>query len=266
MLKLPIYLYQPRVRVFIDLAGTITGAVDKMYQYNSKIARGAKQTIQFQFLNGEQRPQDIHTSSFVFKMFDPTTNIERISSDLTVLDDGTTLSKKGVAELTLLPAHTQELFAGVYNYAVYKTGDVQGSIPAFVDGASRIQGNIELSDGLLPSFHPSLTATFTGPNVLDQNFTTGAIPVTAQPSGVFNASVYFTNFSGTLTLYGTLDNLIGPSTNWVTLATRTYTNQSATVVFTSELTGNWTNLKANYTNTQITPTRSGTVDKVLVRS
>ena len=200
-------------------------------------------------------------------MYDPVTNAERISSTLTIIDDNATAKKKGIAELTFLPEHTQDLKAGLYNYAVYQTTDDQGPIPAFVDGASRIQGNIELVDGLLPAFRPSLTGTFTGPSAYDHHtFTTGPIKVTADPSGVFNASVYFTNFSGTLTFFGTLDNIPGPSSAWATLSTGSYQNQSSTVLFDEELSGNWTHIRADYVPNIITPTPSGTVDKILVRS
>jgi len=73
MLNLPVYLYTPAIRVFIDLENNSVMGVDDMFHGYANIAKGIKNTIRFNFLNGEQRTVNISDKSFRFNLYDQST-------------------------------------------------------------------------------------------------------------------------------------------------------------------------------------------------
>jgi hypothetical protein len=68
MLKLPVYLYTPAIRVFIDLDNYTNLGVDDMYHGYATIAKGIKNTVRFNFVNGEQRSINVQDKTFKFLM------------------------------------------------------------------------------------------------------------------------------------------------------------------------------------------------------
>ena len=117
MLNLPVYLYTPVVRVFLDLENSTKHGVDTMYHGYAKLAKGLTNTIQFNFLNGDQRPITLDSASkvFVFKMFDFVTNKEVVSRNLEILDDYVVLpasvSQTALSE-TIAFANTSDIVVG----------------------------------------------------------------------------------------------------------------------------------------------------------
>ncbi len=91
MLNLPVYLYTPAIRVFIDLENSTILGIDDMFHGYANIAKGIKNTIRFNFLNGEQRTVNISGKNFRFNLYEPATNKRVLSKGLTILDD--TVSK-----------------------------------------------------------------------------------------------------------------------------------------------------------------------------
>lgn len=92
MLKLPVYLYTPAIRVFIDLDNYTNLGVDDMYHGYATIAKGIKNTVRFNFVNGEQRSINVQDKTFKFKLFDQVTNTQVLEKSLVILDDTTTKS------------------------------------------------------------------------------------------------------------------------------------------------------------------------------
>lgn len=324
MLNLPVYLYTPAIRVFLDLENSTKNGVDKMYHGYINIAKAIKNTIRFNFVNGDQRPININGMSFEFGLFDQKTNTRLVNKALTLLDDSITVttsaaqtavgktltftsttglftgqsvtgtnipaktvitavtsttvtlsndttaivplgatidcvtfSKKGSAELTLIDTDTSELTSGRYTYSILRNESGVLS-PVFLDGASSMSGSVEVTDSVLPRFIDSDVLTFNLNNTGVR--TTG--PVAANRDGrggnaIHSAALYFTNFSGTVDIYGSLDNS-PTTTNWAQIDTTTYTNQTLTVPV---------NLEGvfNYFKFEYTPT-AGSIDKVLYRS
>lgn len=324
MLNLPVYLYTPAIRVFLDLENSTKNGVDKMYHGYINIAKAIKNTIRFNFVNGDQRPININNMTFVFGLFDQKTNTRVVNKELTILDDSITVttssaqtavgktltftsttglftgqsitgtnipaktiitavapttitlsndttaivplgasfdcvtfSKKGSAELTLVDIDTSELTTGRYTYSILR--DEGGVLsPVFLDGASSMSGSAEVIDSVLPRFIDSDVLTFNLNNTGVR--TTG--PVAANRDGrggnaIHTAALYFTNFSGTVDIYGSLDNS-PTTTNWAQIDTATYTNQTLTVPV--NLQGVFNYFKFEYTTT------AGSIDKVLYRS
>ena len=264
MLNLPVYLYTPVIRVFLDLENATNRGVDHMYHGYATIAKGLSNTIQFHFLNGDQRPIAVDSKSFVFKMFDVTNNKEVLSQDLTIIDDGTTFALKGKTKLELSGNQTRDLNTGKYTYSVLQ---VDGAVysPVFIDGASKVAGVVDLVDSVVPKFIPSddlrflkVTGYYGNPNT----WSTGPNATNRDGKGsndLHTAQLYFTNFTGNLKVFATLDNT-ATTTTWVEVDSLDYANQTDTLSINLE---NITNF--NYVKFEYIPV-TGTIDKVLYRS
>jgi hypothetical protein len=265
MLNLPVYLYTPAIRVFLDLENSTRQGVDDMYHGYATIAKGLKNTIRFRFLNGDQRPIDIENKQFVFKMFDPATNNQVLETDLTVLDDGDTFDLKGQAQLVISGVLTEDLNAGDYTYSILLK-DGANRIPTYIDGASKMSGNIQLTDGVVPKFVNSDEISQFNKEVgyygATDKWVAGPIASNRDGKGsnvLHTAQLFFTDFTGNFKVMATQDN--SPTSNaWVEVASTNYTNQTQTVSFNLTSVENF-----NYFKFEYYPV-SGSIDKVLYRS
>ena len=162
MLNLPVYLYTPAIRVFLDLENSTKQGVDKMYHGYLTIAKGLQNTIRFNFVNGDQRPINVHGMEFEFKLFDALTNNPVLSDTvtLTVQDDGATFALRGQTQLVLDPADTVNITPGNYIYSILRKNGTDLS-PVFIDGANTMSGDVKITDGIVAKFIPSNELTFT---------------------------------------------------------------------------------------------------------
>ena len=262
MLNLPVYLYTPVIRVFLDLENSTNRGVDIMYHGYAKLAKGVKNTIQFNFLNGDQRPINVSTKTFVFKMFDYSTNKEVISQNLQVLDNGTTLSLRGKTQLTLTSAQLPTSFkTGMYTYSLLQVNNTE-LLPVYIDGASDMHGKIEIVDGVIAKFIPSDELTF----LTNQNNVYTAGPISTNRDGKGNNGLhtlqaYMTDFTGTLEIGGSLANEPPASFDQFTvLQTESFVDETGTIGLTIPDLNNIKYLMFRYTKS------TGAIDKVLYRS
>ncbi len=262
MLNLPVYLYTPAIRVFLDLENSTKHGVDIMYHGYAKLAKGVTNTLQFNFLNGDQRPIDVSTKTFVFKLFDYVTNKEVVSKNLTVLDDGETFNLKGKTQLTLTVNDIPTSFkSGQYVYSILQVSNTQ-LLPTYIDGASDLQGKIEVVDGIISKFIPSEELSFLqGQNNI---YTSGPISTNRDGkgnNGTHSIQAYFTNFTGNLEIRGSLSN--SAPTSWdacTPITTESYSSENGTSPITITDIDNINYLMFRYTKT------IGSIDKILYRS
>jgi len=262
MLNLPVYLYTPAIRVFLDLENSTKHGVDIMYHGYAKLAKGVKNTLQFNFLNGDQRPIDVSTKTFVFKMFDYATNKEVVSKNLTVLDDGETFALKGKTQLMLTSNDIPVNFkTGQYTYSILQLLNTE-LLPTYIDGASDLHGKIEIVDGIIARFIPSDELAFLqGQNNI---YTSGPISTNRDGkgnNGSHSIQAYFTNFTGNLEIRGSLSNSAPSSWDACTpITTEAFTSETGTVGITVNDLDNINYLMFRYTK------NVGSIDKILYRS
>jgi len=259
MLNLPVYLYTPAIRVFLDLENSTERGVDMMYHGYVKIAKGLTNTIRFNFVNGDQRAISINDKEFVFKLFDSYTNKEMLSKDITVMDDGTTPSLRGKTRLIIEGEDTRDLVPGHYEYSLLRKEGAKLH-PLFIDGASSMQGKVLLEDGITAKYIASEEIGFLkGQNDL---YTAGPIATNRDGRGnnlLHTFQLYFTDFTGNFKTYATLDNS-SSNPNWVEILDTDYVNQTDNVVI------NITDMRnATYFKFEYTP-EDGSIDKILFRS
>lgn len=337
MLNLPVYLYTPIIRVFLDLENSTKKGVDMMYHGYATLAKGTKNTLKFSFLNGDQRPISINGKTLRFSIFDQSTNIQVLTKRLDVLDDtfqllvssaqpavgkeltftdttgvevgmsvsgigiarNTTvvavtstkvtlsfstsaivpngasitffsLPLRGLAQLTIPSVDTFSLKPGRYVYSVVNEqlddeDNVVDISPAYIDGASNLNGLIDIVDGVTPKFVPSDTLVFnkvTGYLGAPDTYSTGKKAANKDGRGSVNlhtVAFYLNNFTGTVKIYASQQNSIsGDQGSWVLYESVEYSDQTSIEHFNIE--GSFTFFKFDYLKT------SGTIDKALYRS
>jgi hypothetical protein len=231
MQNLPIYLYPNSFDVILDLDSTTKGVNQVMYQRDLKIQKGIKNKLRIQFKNSDQKRITISTSTnYVFSMFDVTNQRLLLEKNLEILDDGTTLSLRGLAELTLTENDTMDLDVGDYQFSVkYLDPDDNTYLPTYSNTYYGVAGHIKISQDVYPVLQPSQEVSsfqklYNDDIQLYQHYSGNiyAYPEYNGNSALHTVAMYMTNFKGTVSIQGTLYNSPQNSNRYVTLETRTY--------------------------------------------
>lgn len=229
MLNLPIYLYENKLDIILDLDTTIRGVNQVMYQRDLKIQKGIKNQIQVQFKNSDQKRIPIFaTQTFIFSMFDAINHRLLIEKQLQVIDDGTTLTK-GLALLTLTESDTINLEISSYQYSV-RVLDADGTYTgAYTNTYYGMAGTLQLFEDIYPPLKPSqeIVAFEKSYNSNSFHYEHKSGNIYCYPEYNSNAALhtiayYMTNYRGTVYLQGTLNNTPASLGRYVTIATKTY--------------------------------------------
>ena len=239
MQKCPIYLYSNSITVILDLDQN-TRTHNVMYQRELKIQKGLKNKVQLQFKNSDQKLLNVSTGSFVFSMFDDTSQRQLIRKDVSIVDNGITTSTRGLALLELNESDTLDLDTGFYKFTVasYSGGSYE---PTYADTYYGISGTLEVRQDSYPTLKPSLELAANGYATGFQmtynldigaqryEYYSGNLPAHPEFNGnaaLHTVAFYLTRFKGTVKVQGTLDNTPEQFGNYVTLATKVYTGLS----------------------------------------
>jgi hypothetical protein len=229
MQSLPIYLYHNTTDVILDLDPTTLGVNQVMYQHDLKIQKGVKNTVRIQFKNSDQKRIPIsNTSTFVFTMFDTLDQRLLIEKKLDVLDDGTTLALRGLAELTLTESDTLDLDTSSYQFTVKYQDPVDRTYQhAYADTYYGVKGTIHLLQDAYPKLIPSqeIVSFNNHLNTTSMKYEHRSGGVYAYPeyngnTALHTMALYMTRFKGTVYIQATLDN--SPTGNYSLVQTLTY--------------------------------------------
>lgn len=263
MQKLPVYLYTNRYSVILDLDNP-KGVNNIMYQRNLVFQKGLKNKVRIEFKNSDQKPVDISTGTFYFKMFNNENIMPFNPKQLEVLDDGVTTSTRGVAILTLTESDTLDVPAQNYNFSITSLDSEGSYVPTYANTYYSIGGTAEIRADVEPYLTPSIeNSTFEAyrDNPKDRtgqtqyqwwsfhgaNMTTD--PAFNTNNGLQTLAFYLTDFKGHIDVYGTLQNDPSGSGNdnedYALLTTINYTTKTTGVKYTN-ITGNYTNIKVKF--------------------
>ena len=270
MLKLPVYLYPNKFVITLDLDEN-RGVNNVMYQRNLTIQKGLKNTVQIQFKNSDQKPVPVHGMTFVFNAFGPD-NRTLLSKRLDVVDDGTTLSTRGLANLTISESDTIDLETAFYTFSVTALDADSTYTPAYSNTYYGVNGTLEVRSDVRPVLKPSNEVESwwmfrnTDPGVLRYEFFSGNIPANAgfhSNEALHTVALYMTGYTGTVIVQGCLDNtpsgagsadrgyaeirdLTSPNTgdSWAILNELTY--DGFTGIDYVNFTGNWTYIQIKW--------------------
>ena len=234
MQNLPVYLYNYKLDVTLDLDATVRGVNQVMYQRDLKIQKGIKNQVRVQFKNSDQKNVRIYnTQTFVFSLFDAVNRRLLIEKELEVLDAATTATK-GLALLTLNESDTLDLDRTSYQYSV-RLRDSDGTYtPAYANTYYGMAGTMHLGQDIYPVLQDStaissFVSTFNDDIQLYEH-KSGNIYASPEYNGntaLHTVAYYMTGYKGTVYLQATLDNSPGNSGNYSTIATRTYTGNTS---------------------------------------
>lgn len=234
MQNLPVYLYNYKLDVTLDLDATVRGVNQVMYQRDLKIQKGIKNQVRVQFKNSDQKNVRIYnTQTFVFSLFDAVNRRLLIEKELEVLDAATTATK-GLALLTLNESDTLDLDRTSYQYSV-RLRDSDGTYtPAYANTYYGMAGTMHLGQDIYPVLQdsisiPTFVSTFNDDIQLYEH-KSGNIYASPEYNGntaLHTVAYYMTGYKGTVYLQATLDNSPGNSGNYSTIATRTYTGNTS---------------------------------------
>ena len=234
MQSLPIYLYSNTLDVTLDLDPTVRGVNRVMYQRDLKVQKGIKNKIRIQFKNSDQKRITISQDDvYVFSLFDTTNQRLLIEKQLTILDDGTTLATRGLAELVLTESDTLNLDVSDYQFSIKKQ-DTDGTyLPAYSNTYYGVAGFLKVAQDVYPMLQPSQEVVSFEPvyddTIQKYQYRSGniyAYPEYNSNTALHTAAAYLTNYKGTLKIEGTLYNTPSNFNRYVTIATKTYSNFS----------------------------------------
>lgn len=213
-MKLPVYLYSNIFEVTLDL--DYNNRINRiMYQRDLKLQKGIKNKVQLQFKNSDQRFLDVSSSTFVFVLFDPINQRNLVEKNVTIIDDGVTLAKRGLGEVVFTESDLNACESVQYKFFVKKQ-DVDGSyIPAYANTYYGVAGTLEIKHDVYPTLLPSQEVTkfsmYYNPNqeAMWYEYYTGnlnARPEYKSNTTLHTVAAYMTNYKGKILIEGTLEN------------------------------------------------------------
>ncbi len=239
-----------------------------VYDRRIKLYKGVSNPLSFTFKNEDQKAQDITAKTFEFNLIDSETKQSVVTRNLTILDDGSTITKKGTASITVTEGDLLTLDAKFYNYAIREVAANNTRTVTFADSFYNAAGTIEVLDGAYPDFLDStevnnFTST-TGP--LDN--TSGAIdanPGINNNVALHTIAVYTKSFSGSLRIQGTMVSTPA-DTDYFNI---TATGESSPIAFSSSTAVSYYNFTGVYENVRFSWSNdsgnTGRIDKILYR-
>jgi hypothetical protein len=244
------------------------GRNSTVYDRRLKLYKGVSNPLTFTFKNEDQKAQDITAKTYEFNLIDSETKKSVVTRNLTIIDDGSTITKKGTASVTITEGDLLALDAKFYNYAIREVAADNSRTVTFADTAYNAAGTVEVLDGAYPDMIDSeainsFTNT-TGP----LTYTSSAIdanPGINNNVALHTIAVYTKSFSGSLRIQGTMETTPGNSDYFDVTAT----DQSSPIAFTDSagvtyynFTGVYQNVRFSWANAS---GNTGRIDKILYR-
>lgn len=271
-----VYLYPNKIDVYTNtLASWPTERYRKVYNRNLKIYRGVDNKIELQVRNSDEKAAAITGTTLVFNL------VTRDTKDLILTRDCVVQSNaNGRVYVTITDDDLLDLESGFYNFTV--TQEVREAIntneykvtsrtPLYIDSQYGAIATLEILGDVYGETVDSLlvdkfnyTNPFTTGSENDKFYISSIIdtrPEIGPVYGLHTFQLYLNNYSGELTIQGSLDEQGGTprESKWTDVETLTLTNANTQYV---NITGkyNWFRIKHIPTTNN-----TGTVDKILYR-
>jgi hypothetical protein len=268
MLKVPIYIYETGSTIYSDLDTGVEQGYAPMYQNDLKVFKGVANTLKFTVKNQDQKPIDISSgNTFKFTILDKENGASFLNKTMTVVDDGSTRSTRGVVTVDLNESDTIDLVSQMYRFSITRTVDNKIK-PMYVNTYHDACGRIEILDACYAMHEASDEVTTfsetTDPDTQVSSYYSSHINANARlkrANDLHTIQYYTSGYDGTIELEATLDNQPSNGTDWVSIKTVTLSNATVNDYFNVNGVYNWLRIKHIPSNSN-----TGTLDKVLVRS
>jgi len=236
MQLIPRYLYKNKVDVVTNDVGFVT-EYRPVYSRQIKIYKGIDNTVQFRFLNADQKPIDISNEIIKFVAYRES-NIKAL--DLTA----TATATKGLATLTIGKTDLEDLLQQYLTYTVYFDDGSAGQTLTYANSHFDASGTLFLDGSALPAPRGDVELQFTDvasmlivdPDKFDDIDFWATDYVAATPSGetfAFENSIIVTPAidSADLTIQYTTDRQVTLGSRWIDITPSNVTSDSTQTQF-----------------------------------
>jgi hypothetical protein len=244
------------------------GRNSTVYDRRLKLYKGVSNPLSFTFKNEDQKAQDITAKTYEFVLIDSETKKSALTRNLTILDDGSTISSKGTASITITEGDLLELDAKFYNYAIREVAADNSRTVTFADTAYNAAGTVEVLDGAYPDMIDSeevVSFTVTTGPLTRTSSAIDANPGINNNAALHTIAVYTKSFSGSLRIQGTMA-AIPDNSDYFDIAA---TDQSYTINFSNSSSVTYYNFTGVYQNVRFSwandTGNTGQIDKILYR-
>ena len=241
-----------------------------MYDRRITLHKGVSTPVSFTFKNEDQKAQDITSKTYEFNLIDSETKKSVLTRNLTILDDGSTVSTKGTASVAITEGDLLTLDAKFYNYAVREVVSDGSRTVTYADTNYNAAGSLELMDGAYPDAVNSTSISTWTTSGGDRSLKNTSSDIDARPGinnnqALHTIAVYTKNFSGAFRVQATMSLSPADADYFdVTLndSTTTHTFSSSTDVTDFNFTGVYQYVRFSWDNDT---GNTGIVDKILYR-
>ena len=229
---------------------------NKVYQRNLKITKGIDNIISFEVKNSDQKPVSILNTYTPYVEIFTEDNVLLKKYTGTIKETSTPLYK-GQFTINIADGDTLNIDGQYLSYTVYltKTSDNTNTL-TYADSQFGAKGTIELLNEAFPgpvasksvsTFINSISSVIDGEPAINSN------------TALHTAAIYSTDFAGTVTIEGSLED--STTDNWCTI--NQITLSSPTTPTYQNFNGVFSNLRFKVANDS---GNTGTIDKILVRN
>jgi hypothetical protein len=183
------------------------GRNSKVYDRRITLHRGVSNPVSFTFKNEDQKAQDITTKTYEFNIIDSETKKSALTRNLIILDDGSSVTAKGTASVTITNGDLLKLEAKFYNFSVREVKSDNSREVTYADTGYNAAGTLEVIDGAYPDAINSTSVTSFTVTTGPLQYTSGAInakPGNNNNKALHTIAVYTKSFTGTVRVQGTM--------------------------------------------------------------
>jgi hypothetical protein len=157
MYSTQVYLYQQLTRVLLMDAGggeTFIYRYDPVYAKQLTINKGVDNVLLFEFINQQEKPVNITSNTFVFRVINTESNEILIQEPMTILNAAT-----GRAKVTLSSSQLLEVLAQPASYSIQRTQPGGVTEAVFTNAQAGARAPVNIVDSILPQYVPSAPLT-----------------------------------------------------------------------------------------------------------
>lgn len=264
-----------RFKEYVQLWQTDRGAPNingPMIQYNTKIYKGATNTIDFIVRNNDRKPVNLagyQVEALIQRVEQPELLLTKIVA--------ATQETAGKCQLTLLPGEIENWLAGFYRYSIRLTDVTGRQTFLYTDINRSTLGQFELIEGMEVALAPATEILASGfapipLGEIDNSWTSPALPGDAQDNktnGMHTAVVYTSNgFIGEFWIQASLSTAPPQQGDWFDIQLTAdpghflYTEASSPRIKAFNFVGNFYWVRMLYRED---PMNTGSFDKVLYK-
>jgi len=197
-----VYFFNQRQEVVLleSVTSVATRRYEQVYAKELTVVKGVDNIVEFSFINQFQKPVNLTDKTITARIISADGRTVLLQKTLSSIYPITGLMKLEISDLEIDPIEIQKAFytlsitSGSYEY------------PAFTDALGASRGTMNIVNGVMPDFMPSLIITVpTHPPVVvgtPQTYSSSVIPTLNK--SVFTLQTIFESFTGSFQIVGSV--------------------------------------------------------------